>query len=530
MISPDEYTENLHLLENYFTQNSSSAFYFGVINDELLQQEINEKIQFVLQGKNKKINVFSWKNNVQTQHPIQALHDFVAANPTTKGLLINDLEAALFDNPDLWTQLNFGREWMSELNIPLFFWLKKESLALIAQKALDLYDQRIGSPIFYERLSEITDTNHQSEHYILERTLAANKDLEQYKARIKSLQSQLAEAEKQNWPKERIANEIVIDLLGIYARIPRTHVLIKDLLSQYLSFMDLESARICFFLGFTYEYLRQLNKAEKMYQQSVKFYRLEGIKVSLANVLNNLALLQFNQNGFEKSIKNYKESLVLYRDLSKKNPQNHLPGVAMVLHNLALLQYHQNKFQESMRNYKESLNLYRNLSKENPQIYLPDVAMTLNNLASLQADKYELEESVKSYEEALNLYRDLSKNNPQTYLPDVAMILNNLGILYEDKKEYSKAEPFYLEAFEIYLQFARFMPQVYEIALAMTTINLSFFYLEDKIDKSKSIHFAQKTIELCQKYIEKQHPQAIDCSADAKEILAEWEAKGKKNS
>jgi len=564
----NEYTGNLQLLENYFIDHSSSAFYFGVINDELLQKKINQQIQHLLVDKNKNINVFSWKNNWQNQHPAQALQDFVSQSPNTHGLLITDIETALSKKPDLLTQLNFARERLSTLNIPIFFWLKKESLALIAQQAMDIYDQRIGSLLFYERPSEIDDKNLSSEKYLLQESLQQNRDLQQYKSRITALQEQLDEAEKQNLPKEQIANEIVIELLKLYVEIPRTIYLINDLLDKYLAFIDRDKAKNLYTLGETHKYLglsnkaeqyflkalpkykqnkkplniantliylgllhsdkNELDKAEAEYNKALKIYRdLASINsvIMLSNVagtLNNLGLLHSDKNELDKAEVEYNEALKIYKDLARSNPVAFLPDVSMTLNNLANLYSDKNELDKTETAYNEALKIRRDLARVNPVAFLPDVAGALNNLANLQLAKNKLDKAEDAYNEALKIRRELASVNPSAFLPDVSMTLNNLAVLYKDKNELEKAENAYNEALQIRRELAKINPSAFELDVAVTCINLSLFYLQSKKDKELSIQYAKECIVLCEEYLGQIY-LAGHCTNLAKQVLKNWE-------
>jgi len=248
----------------------------------------------------------------------------------------------------------------------------------------------------------------------------------------------------------------------------------------------------------------EFEKAEYSYQKALEIRRklsdvtLQTYLPDVGMTLNNLGILQSAKNEFEKAENFYHEALEIYRKLSDVKSQTYLPYVATTLNNLAVLQRAKNEFEKAEHSYQEALEIRRKLSDVNPQTYLPYVATTLNNLGILQSAKNEFEKAKHSYQEALEIRRKLSDVNPQTYLPYVATTLNNLGILQSAKNEFEKAEHSYQEALEIRRKLADVNPQTYLPDLAETLNNLGLLQY-DKNEFKKSEHSYQEALEISRK-------------------------------
>ena len=451
-----QYENNIHSLERFFMNTGHGAFLFAVCNDELLQQRVNEQIQFLLQGKHKTIRVFSFRKGDGNTHPLTQLQLFLSQNPETAGLIIADLDYALNErqNPGILIQLNFSREALLEFNIPVLFWVTTDSLPQLSRQAIDLYSQRITANLYFERPEELIDGDNKTAQYIIGETAKANTNIVHLEARVKLLHEQLNEALTQNLDRKKIANEIVIPLLDCNVKIPGTEAEMVRLLNTYNLEWNKGDAGVCFALGRIYQTINDYDKAEQFYEFALK----------------------------------------LLRDAPERSQNNVLPGIAVTLNNLANLWAIQNEFTKAEQAFQEALEIRRNLAKTNPQTFLPDVAVTLNNLANLWMEKNEFARAEQAYQEALDVYKNLAKTNPQTFLGDVAMTLNNLANLLSVKKEFTKAEQTYLEALVIRRNLAKTNPQTFSLDAAGTTCNLALLFTYGAPDKAKALSFAKETL------------------------------------
>ncbi len=480
-----EFKQQLTTLERFFTLTDSGGFFFAVANDELMQAKINQNLQFLLQGKNKELRIFSLKYKVLEVAPLTLLQQFLEQHPTTKGLLITDLEPAVTANPNLLTQLNFAREELSRLGLPLLFWLNTRTHTLVQREAADLYDQRSGSVIYIDATLQTVDEGR-FEQYKAVQTTKDNADLQQYQARLQLLQNQLNEAEKQGWPPASIANEIVVELLEIYVELPDSANLLNQLLNKYEAAIDDSNPDNLFRVARAYNYLVQLEKAIDLYKATVTLYcqlaekNPQAFLPSVAHTLNNLANLHWNTNNYNLAASEYQEALFIFRHLAEKNPLFYLPYVATTLNNLAVLHINANEYSLAAIECGESLDIRRKLAEKNPYTYLPQVANTLNNLAILHRNMNEYSLATKEFEEALGIYRQLAERNQQLFLLDVAKNLNNLANLHLNLNEYNLASSEFGEALGIYRQLAVKNPQAYLPSVGITLNNLASLYCKIK--------------------------------------------------
>ena len=160
----------------------------------------------------------------------------------------------------------------------------------------------------------------------------------------------------------------------------------------------------------------------------------------LATSLNNLARLYELMGRYEEALPLYQRSLSIREE---QLGANH-PDTAQSLNNLALLY-------DSMGRYEEALPLYqRSLSIREEQLGAnhPDTAQSLNNLALLYDSMGRYEEALPLFQRSLSIWEEqLGTNHPNT-----ASSLFNLAVLYHQIQRPTDALTTLQRAIKIYKQ------------------------------------------------------------------------------
>lgn len=522
------WAESLESAARYFTHTEGGAFRFAVTNDELVQRRFNAELQQVLRGKGTPVQIHDWsKASPPDMYPAEQLRQLKAAHPETKGIICIGLERAMRDSPEMLTLLNFAREALSEVGVPILFWISFRTLPLMNRFAIDLYNQRIGANLYFEHDTESADTDGSAMRFIAHETVAANQDLRPLEARLKLLEKQFDELKKLQSP-EKLANDIVMELLALYVKIPGSVNMIQSLVDEYGKLIDLDNADYCFILADAYRYLGSLEKAHSFYQNALTHYHLLAEKnpqawlPRVADILNNLSLLLTEYHDYQKAEMGLREALKIRRVLASDNPRIYLSEVAGTLSNLGLLQLDRKELIEAEKNFKEALEIYRELAVERPQLYLAFIARTQNNLALLQYERHELTNAEQSIREALEIYRELKDSNPQVYLSDIAMALNNLALVQCDRSDFVDAEKNYMEVLSIWRELSGINPQVYQQNVAKTLINLAILHQSNIPDREKSLACSKEALSILLPLVETQ-PPTIQPFMSAVHVIKNWD-------
>ncbi len=204
----------------------------------------------------------------------------------------------------------------------------------------------------------------------------------------------------------------------------------------------------------------------------------------LEALANSYALL----NKFEESRNAFKETLRIYKELSRHNRIIYKPSLAMTWNNIANLYLDLKKFDESEKAYVEALKILRDLVNRDHK-YRPNLAKSLNNIAILYNEIKKFDESEKSYLEALKIQIELADIDSEKFRPDLAMYLNNIAGLYRDLKNFRESAKYYHKALEIQKKLAERTPDKFTSELAMCLYNIagSYYYLK-KYDESEKAY------------------------------------------
>jgi tetratricopeptide (TPR) repeat protein len=220
------------------------------------------------------------------------------------------------------------------------------------------------------------------------------------------------------------------------------------------------------------QYLHRYTTARKGYERCLALARQRGDDSKIADTLNNLGALHFNQNRMNEAHLAYNGALKIYRELAKKKPDIYLPRVAMTLNNLGNLDSDQSRMPQACLAYVEALRIQRELALKDPDTYMPNVAITLNDLGAFYGLQNRPDRARRALDEALKIQRELALKDPDTYLPEVAMTLNNLGIMEGTQGRIQEARLAFDEALKIRRELAHKNPDTYLPEVALTLNNL----------------------------------------------------------
>jgi tetratricopeptide (TPR) repeat protein len=303
--------------------------------------------------------------------------------------------------------LQWTREALRELKMPIILWIPSRIYAQIARQAPDFWSWRNGVFHFQPEPSLVTNElliNRNSE-VILDNQASSIFSPEQ-------LEASLAEAINQ-WGENSSKLETLYSQLG-----------------------NLYSKRVQ--SGKSADRERELALAEQYFNRAIVLQTQFQQQDALANTLNNLALLYYSQGSYNDAEPLYLQSL----DIRKHQLGDDHPFVATSLNNLAGLYESQGRYNDAEPLYLQSLDIRkRQLGDDHP-----DVASSLNNLALLYRSQGRYNDAEPLCLQSLEIWkRQLGDDHP-----NVATSLNNLAALYISQGRYNDAEPLCLQSLEIW--------------------------------------------------------------------------------
>ncbi len=174
-----------------------------------------------------------------------------------------------------------------------------------------------------------------------------------------------------------------------------------------------------------------LDKARRLYGESLDIKKRLGNQSGIATTLHQLAWLAQGQGELEEAHRLYSESLDINKRLGDQS------GIASTLHQLAWLAQGQGELEEAHRLYSESLDINKRLGDQS------GIAKSLHHLAMLAQDQGELDEARRLYSESLEIEKRLGDQS------GIAITLHQFGIISIDEGDLPKAENLLNESLSI---------------------------------------------------------------------------------
>src|SRR3989339_135197 len=154
-------------------------------------------------------------------------------------------------------------------------------------------------------------------------------------------------------------------------------------------------------------------------------------KKGLASSLNNLGLYFNNKGIYDAALKNYFESLAIFKEINENT------SASIVLANIANYYNANENFSKALYYFKSSLN-FAHIAKDNKRI-----AVLLGNLGVLFYNSGNYLQALKFYQLSLDVRDKIEDKKGAAY------ILNNIGAIYDEQKNYQKAYEYYQKALVI---------------------------------------------------------------------------------
>jgi len=412
-----ENAQNIRSAERFFLYSSSSAFLFAVADDDVVREDCSAILRFSLLGKGKTLRIHDWERDGEGFYPVEQLRRLTQKYPDTDGLILCGLDAALYHNPHFLEQLNFAREALSSFGIPMLFWLSSDAMRKLNWEALDLFSQRAGGTLYFTAGGEsevVGDTPRKVYETDFDKSLR-----HALEARLQLLQHQLQEAELKQGDAAERANDVVLELLRLYLRLPGNRGAVQLLLERYQHDFDFEKPAICADVANAYAETGESGKARLLLEKALQRYRdrsqvnPEAYRSLVAKTLNSLAQVHSTMKSVEVAEETYGEALAIFCALAATNPRLWQPDVAATLSEMA--QLHSAASQE----YGEALAIYRELAEANPRRWQPYVALTLNTLSTVQAALNDMTTATQGYQEALTITGELDSAVTWLHISDL---------------------------------------------------------------------------------------------------------------
>lgn len=424
------YFEKINELVNFFALTKGFGIVFCVANNFFFRKEVNRQIIERLADKDIIITDFllDEENNIAV---VEQLKKLQSENKEAKGLIINNLDFLLDRQSNALAAFNQSRDVLSKLEMPLLFWLNEENIRSLSKSAPDIYTFR-SLPIL--EFKEIPD--FQSESFLIPRfseDYRTTEDYEKIRLKIELLERQLEEAKKQEYPKGKIIDQIVIPLFLSYKDL-QLYQKMEELYTQFCSQLNQDNTKHLSLQFYLYENRREFEKALLVGEKIQLIEKGKKSKKGLAITYYNIAKIYWKQeknkealNFILKSKKISENSAILIDELIPKIYN----GLGIIL--------------TSMKNYEDAERyLFQNLEKAK-KTFPVNYGNLYTNLASVYFSTGNIKQAEKYQLKAINC----TEKEVDDYNIDLANCYYNYALTLNAKQEFQKTFIYLKKAYEI---------------------------------------------------------------------------------
>lgn len=494
----------INSITRFLTRSETDGYVFASQEYDSLIPALNERIIQQAAQKGKKVALFFWPKD--TTDPLETLRAFQEENQVD-ALIIPNFDEFLRKQkngelqPEARTflmSLNFSREALIRLGLPMLWWLSKENLSLVANLANDLFSQRRLTTFFFDLKPELQADNPA----LATRFQEHLRDPEEYQRltlRANLLEDQLQEAQARAFPPARIATEIVLPLAQLYSELDlrekaleqldeyAPHLPATDWQSQ-ASLAEVYAQTKCYEQAITL-YQTLLQQAGASTQQQFNWYldlgdlQKETGQLLLAEkyftnalnilgennpgtyehtrVYNRLGSILQAQGRFDDALKYFEQDLRLTEELYQKNPSSEKLkiGLAIAYERLGDILQAQSKFNDALNYFEQEAQLFEELYQANQQSekLKNGLAIAYEKRGAILQAQGKVDDALKYYKQRLKLGEELYHVNPQS-----ESIKYRLSIAYEKFGDILQAQGKFDDALKYFEQGTQLFEELYQ--------------------------------------------------------------------
>lgn len=490
-----EYYRNIKQIMLHLANPNGRGFIFASSHNEGLIPFINDSLKEEIKAKDILLSFVDLKDE---ESPILTIQNTASANPKN-ALIVNFLDILVVNQgAEILQILNFGREILNNLNVPILFWATEYTRQLLANQAIDLYSQRRFADIVFDDTPLSIERSSLEGHF--DSAFKTKEEYQNIKMKIALLETQLEEAKENNISEKSLCESLVPQLIKAYID-TNLHEEAKKIIDKYIYYFNdtlpqLEAIYVYnSFIGNYTESLKILKnilkiEIDKGYENSITGQiELAGTYSAMATTYRYLGLLEDNLSYNLEALKI--RELVL--------PPNH-QDLAQSYNNLSLYYSSVGQYQESLIYIQKAISI----SSKHQTSNNIDLASLYNNLAESYRNLNQNRESLRYNQKALLIFESLL---PQNH-PLIAASYNNIALVYYAMKQYHDNLKYNEKALFIR---KTILPKNHpHIAVSYKNIAQTYYSLEDF---NNAVNYMEKAIDIYKKILSKNHKDIIIAQA-----------------
>ncbi|MDQ5928729.1 MAG: hypothetical protein QG594_507, partial [Bacteroidota bacterium] len=311
-----DWSKALKRVIRFFSRQDERGYGFCIAQNEHQISQINAEIKSFSQ---REVVVVELNENYSI---IDQLKQKITSNNVA--LIINNLDYIINTKRSSVEELNFSREALNRLEVPIIFWLTEKNLSIVSNQASDLFSQRHLATLYFPDFNLLELPKDEPIIDVpVPISIKENQEIQNLQLKITTFESQLQQALQENLSHPYIASNIVLPLIEAKAEMQQTDEVIKLIKKWESNFTNPSNSLK---IGIVLEDLHQyedafwyLNKVASVLQQK-KLGQNQKDLLSVA--YSRLGSLNSSLGNLNKALDFFEKDLELQKELYESNPNN----------------------------------------------------------------------------------------------------------------------------------------------------------------------------------------------------------------
>ena len=399
-------------LSRFLTRGNASGYGFCVADDERHIPHINKSL--LTQTANKNIKAEHIFLSPDSDLPL--IEQF--KKPAAKALIVGGLFDFLMRRPDKtgFTELNFIREAVVNLDIPIIFWVNRRTLSDIGNYAHDFFSQRAFATHFIETPAEIVKTTRSLQ---IENN-STQEEQEKTANRILLLSEQLEKMQQSKESTLRILQDALLPLANAYAE-EKNIVKTLELLTEYQYTIDEGNADIFLETADIYHAIYQYETALAYYDLAAKEFQAKEDKEFLSYTYSKISDIYYIRGEYETTLTYLEKSLAIKKEIGDRKEEG------IILNNISQIHKVKGDYTSALIYLEESLAIHKEIGNRQGE------GGTLNNISQIHKVKGDYTSALIYLEKSLAIQKEIGDRQ------GLGTTFNNISQIYNAKNDYASA-------------------------------------------------------------------------------------------
>ena len=488
---------NFKLLTRFFSRAKEEGYVFAYAEDQRMQVGIQQALQEQLNAQGKTVKSL-YLDAAADLSLIQRLRKLKQAQQL-EGAIIANLYDYISDpdyGQDNLNEINFSREAFYSLEMPILFWISKDTFSLLSNKAPDLYSQRRLAVI------DFVAEDRESVAKKLRATTIVIPPAQTSDA-LQLAASLYAQAKEKRFALKKLAYEYALPyIIALSENFHKEKAF--ALMKEYQAYWDEKEEELLLAFARVYTHLYEFDQGIYYASKLIAFLS----KIPLSNnlyVAYELRARNLKQIGkLQESLTDEQIGAELMLQLQRQNPTQLVYQQNLAVAYVKLGETHTalGDLPKAMSYYEKCTFLFETLHASHPDHldYQSNLAVAYEKIGDTYRDLGDLPKAMSYYEKYVALSESLHTFNPNHlgYQRGLAVAYERLGVTHSALGDLPKAMSYYEKEVVLFESLYISHPDHldYQRGLAVAYFKLGEIQLEGSKELEKGKEYLKKSYEL----------------------------------